>query len=222
MQKCNPLENKKMISSRVKLGLVVLNSVLVSLSGSQAFAAQKSKGTAVVWPIVYSDNTGTKTARSTGVQSVDQALQKGGYTLVPENVAASNWKSLHIPAPATGAPATTAEIVKFGRDVHATYVVAPVFHFHTRSIWVNVGPRTVSTALVSVTITNTKTGKVVYRKVNVKGRSDAKNSILKDVGDVLVTPLVTVVSGGPKTPEEQRAVQIAVAFAMEGFVNHKA
>lgn len=211
-----------MISSKAKLSLVILNSVLVSCAGGQAFAALKSRGTAVVWPIVYSDNTGTKTARSTGVQSVDQALQKGGFTLVPENVAASTWKSMHIPAPATGAPATTAEIVRFGRAVHTTYVVAPVFHFHTRSIWVNVGPRTVSTALVGVTITDTKTGKVVYRKVNVKGRSDAKNSILKDVGDVLVTPLVTVVSGGPKTPEEQRAVQIAVAYAMQAWVHPKA
>jgi hypothetical protein len=35
---------------------------------------------------------------------------------------------------------------------------------------------------------------------------------------VLLTPLVTVVSGGPKTPHEQRAVQIAVAKAFRDWV----
>ena len=42
--------------------------------------------------------------------------------------------------------------------------------------------------------------------------------MVKAGADVLLTPLVTVVSGGPKTPHEQRAVQIAVAKALKDWV----
>ena len=48
---------------------------------------------------------------------------------------------------------------------------------------------------------------------------DEKFEVVKAGLDLLVTPLVTVVSGGPKTPHEQRAVQIAVAKALREWVN---
>ena len=58
----------------------------------------------------------------------------------------------------------------------------------------------------------------VYTKEDVSARSDEKFDMVKAGADVLLTPLVTVVSGGPKTPHEQRAVQIAVAKALRDWV----
>ena len=37
----------------------------------------------------------------------------------------------------------------------------------------------------------------------------------------LLTPLASIVSGGPKTPHEQRAVQIAVAKALRDWVKRE-
>ncbi|MGC8668834.1 MAG: hypothetical protein ACP5VE_12045 [Chthonomonadales bacterium] len=40
----------------------------------------------------------------------------------------------------------------------------------------------------------------------------------RPAGTVLLTPLFTVVSGGPKTPHEQRAVQLAIAKAIQPWL----
>jgi hypothetical protein len=216
------LKGVKMITRRKNLMTAGLAIAAVLVSLPSALAAVTSRGTAAVWPVVFSDHSGTTTARATAVQAVREALQKGGFTLIAQTVASGSWKHLNLREPTTDRASALADIEKFGRAIHARYIVQPMFRFHTRSIWVDVGPRTISTAYVTVRITDTTTGKVVYHKVNVQGRSDAKTSILKYAGAVLITPLVTVVSGGPKTPEEQRAVQVAVAYAMHDWVaQHK-
>jgi heat shock protein HslJ len=58
---------------------------------------------------------------------------------------------------------------------------------------------------------------VVY-EADAEGRSDEKTDSLKVAGALLISPLVTVVSGGPKTPQETRAAQIAIARSLEKFV----
>jgi hypothetical protein len=71
---------------------------------------------------------------------------------------------------------------------------------------------------VDIVITNVETGKIVYDKEDISGRSDEKFDPAKAGLDVLVTPFITVVSDGPKTPHEQRAVQVAVAKALRDWV----
>jgi len=43
-------------------------------------------------------------------------------------------------------------------------------------------------------------------------------NVYKIAADILISPLVTVVSGGPATPREQRAVQIALGRAYHSWV----
>jgi hypothetical protein len=181
-------------------------------------ASAEPKGTAVVYPVVFSRDSGAEGSRKTAVASVREALQKAGYSLASNSAAASVWKRLRIPLPSTDQPPKARELARFGREMKADFVVSAVFDFHSRSIWVDLGPRTVSTAKASVSVFAVGTGKVVYRKRNAQGRSDEKANAVKIAADVLLTPLVTVVSGGPKTPQEQRAVQIAVARAMQGWL----
>ncbi len=198
------------------IGIAAITILASSLSN--AIASKRALPPAVVYPVVFSNHSGTRTARETAVTAVREALQKAGYPLLSNTSAAQTWKRMRIPMPATGSPAMLHEIIRFGKTMKARYVVAPVFDFHTRSIWVNVGPKTISTATVSVVITNVQTGKVVYVRKNIKGRSDEKNNLAKDAADILISPLVTVVSGGAKTPQEQRAVEIAVGKALKGWV----
>jgi hypothetical protein len=183
-----------------------------------AIAQQTSRGTVVVYPVVYSRDSGSETSRRTGVMAVREALQKAGYSLISDAVAASMWRHMGIPLPSTDKPATRSQIVRFGRAVKAHYVVTPEFDFHSRSIWVDLGPKTVSTATVDVVITDVARNKTVYTREDVSARSDEKFNAAKAGLDVLLSPLVSVVSGGPKTPHEQRAVQLAVAKAMRGWV----
>ena len=183
-----------------------------------AIPQETSRGSIVVYPVVYSRNSGTATSRNTGVRSVQEVLQKAGYTLVSSTVAANTWRRLGMSLPLTDKPASRSDIVRFGKASKAHYVVTPVFDFHSRSIWVDLGPKTVSTATVDIVITDVVKNKTVYTKEDVSARSDEKFDVVKAGADVLLTPLVTVVSGGPKTPHEQRAVQIAVAKALRDWV----
>jgi len=184
-----------------------------------ATAQDRPLGSAVVYPIVYSRNSGSETSRQTGVRSVREVLQKKGYTLISNTVAANAWRKMGLILPSTDNTANIRDIIRFGKSIKAHYVVTPVFDFHSRSIWVGLGPKTVSTATVDIVITDVEQGKTVYDREDISARSDEKFDAVKAGLDLLLTPLVTFVSGGPKTPHEQRAVQIAVAKALKDWVH---
>lgn len=199
--------------------VIAVAAVAISARAAPRLSTQVSPhGAVVVYPVVYSRDSGSVTSRKTGVRAVLEALQKSGYTLISGTVAANTWRRLGIPIPFADKPSPRTSIVRFGKAVKAHYVVALVLDFHSRSIWVDLGPKTVSTATVDVVITDVVKNKTVYTREDVSARSDEKFDTVKAVADVLISPLVTVVSGGPKTPHEQRAVQIAVAKALKDWV----
>ena len=203
----------------LKTTLATFGAILLCATGlPRAFAQQIDRGTLAAYPILFSPKNGTEASRATAVHSVKEILQKAGYTLTSNEVAHNTWRRLKLPAPTMNTLSRRRDIVRFGKEMKVRYVVATTVYFHSRSIWVNLGPKTISTATVGITITDIGVGKVVYRKRGVEGRSDEKESTLKVIGDVLLTPLVTMVSGGPKTPHEQRAAQIAVARALRGWL----
>ncbi len=205
--------------TNLKTSLTLLGVALLCATGlPSALAQQSDRGSVAAFPVVFSENNGTPDSHETAVQAVKEILQKAGYTLTSNEVARNTWERLNLPAPKMNTPSRRRDIVRFGKEMKVRYVVATTVYFHSRSIWVNLGPKTISTATVGVIITDIGSGKVVYRKKGVEGRSDEKSNTLKLVGAVLVTPLVTMVSGGPKTPHEQRAAQIAVARAFRGWV----
>jgi hypothetical protein len=178
----------------------------------------RDRGTAVVYPVVFTRNSGDDTSRKTAVRSIEESLQKAGYTIVSGRVAAGAWRRLGSPMPTADDPARRSDLVKLGSTLKARYVVSAIVDFHSRSIWVDLGPRTVSSATVDIVITDVDQDKTIYSRQDVTGRSDEKFDLAKAGADLLITPLVTIVSGGPKTPHEQRAVQIAVAKAMHDWV----
>ena len=113
---------------------------------------------------------------------------------------------------------TRATLEAFGKAVHADKVYYGSVSWHTRSIWVDLGPKTISTATVNAYVFDVNANKVVYKSEGIEGRSDEKENGYKIAADILISPLVTVVSGGPATPHEQRAVQIALGRAYHSWV----
>lgn len=186
------------------LKLVILGSVVAA---SSLAMAQQSRGSLIVGNIVF-DQSGTQTSRATAAASINEILQKGGFKMVG-TARTSQHRSAYLPS--------SASLAAIGRRAGAKYVAGASVTFHSRSIWVNLGPKTVSNCTIRTIIVNSATGKTIYTGTGV-GRSDEKDNTLKDVGAVLVTPLITVVSGGPKTPQEQRAAQIAAARALRKFL----
>jgi len=175
-----------------------------------------SKGAAVCYPWSY--NKGTDTAQATAQATVEHLARREGYASVPLDVAKTAWTALKLPHPTTGRMPTPASLSAFGKKVNARVVLYGSVSWHTRSIWVNLGPKTISTATANVYVYDVRTGKVVYKKTGVEGRSDEKSDTLKVIGAILLTPLVTAVSGGPMTPQQERASQIALARAYQGWL----
>ena len=173
---------------------------------------------AVAYPWAFQN--GTKTARQTAMATAEELGRKAGFELVPKGVARAVWGSNHYPTRSFGHMPTRATLAAFGNAVHASKVVYGSVSWNTRSIWVTMGPKTISTATVDVYVFDVASKKVVYRKEGITGRSDERESIYKVAADVLLTPLVSAVTGGPATPREQRAVQIALGTAYHQWVRH--
>lgn len=157
---------------------------------------------------------GNRTSREMVVETVRKIVEHNGLTVLPQERVERRYENLH-PAVAfrRGVPVLE-DLDRFANEISADVLVFGKASWHTRSIWVGTGPKTVSTATVDLYIYNARSGRISYEQRGAEGRSDEKESGLKDVADVLITPFVSVVSGGPSTPREQRAVQIALGRAM--------
>lgn len=198
----------------VRRSLFVLTALL-AVSTSFAQKAIKS-GTAVCYP--WSFAKGTETAQSTAQATVEHLARREGYASIPLDVAKKAWSDMKQSHPKNGMIPSTSALRAFGKKVGADIVMYGSVKWHTRSIWVGLGPKTISTATVNAYVLDVKTGKIAYKKTGVEGRSDEKENGLKVAGAILVTPLVTAVSGGPMTPQQQRASQIALALAYQGWL----
>ncbi len=178
---------------------------------------KSSQGTAAAFPWVFKE--GTPTAHATAQSAVEEITRRAGFSSVPKEVSASAWRTSRLPGPRMGSLPTRATLRTFARAVKADRVLYGSVSWHTRSIWVNAGPKTISNAKVDVYVYDANTNKVVFKRLGVSGRSDEKSNGYKIAAAILLTPIVTAVSGGPATPQEQRAVQIALGNAYAGWVN---
>jgi hypothetical protein len=166
----------------------------------------------------WSFHGGTPTSRKTAIATAAEIGRKANYASIPGDVARHTWRSSDLPRASFGRMPSKASLEAFGKSVHATTVLYGSVSWNTRSIWVNLGPKTISTATANVFVFDVQSNKVIYKKLGVEGRSDETSNGWKVAADVLVTPLVTAVSGGPATPHEQRAVQIALGKAYHAWV----
>lgn len=196
-----------------------VRSLLVTLCAmslaAQAFG-QPSRGTVAIYPVLF-DSSGTDTSRQKTEDALYEVFKKGGFKVISEGASAAAWKKQGLKAPTYTRAPSVPQLVKFGNSAGARYVVMAQINYRTRSIWVNLGPKTISSCDISVTIIDTQKGDITY-EADASGRSDEKSDPLKVAGALLISPLVTAVSGGPKTPQESRAGQIAVAKALEKFI----
>ena len=187
----------------------LLTSILAMAVCSVALAHDGA--TVATYPWAF--DSGNQTSRTTAIKTVSEIASKLGYSPLSVEESTKIYNSLRPVAAARNGVPIKADLMRYGKAAHADLIFYGKAKWHTRSIWVGAGPKTISTATVDVYAFDVRKGKVVYSKRGVEGRSDEKENGLKVAGAVLLTPFVTAVSGGPATPREQRAVQVALGKA---------
>lgn len=183
--------------------------------------------TIAVLPIAMKD--GTETARETAEKTFETLLEKSGNQILEGPTVVDAWQKLgqkpfdenieggetypDMPAPK--------EMLELGRSLKVDYVLASRLKWHTKSVWVGFGPKTKADCTIDVTIVDVKKSEISLQATDVKADSTKKENGLAVAGTLLVTPLFTAVSGGPKTPHQQRAGQVAVAKALEPWLESR-
>jgi ABC-type sugar transport system substrate-binding protein len=71
----------------------ILAAALALVVAPAAIAQETSRGAVVVYPVVFSRNSGSSGSRQTAVRAVQEVLEKAGYTLISGTVAANTWAS---------------------------------------------------------------------------------------------------------------------------------
>jgi hypothetical protein len=163
---------------------------------------------------------GTKTSHETAQNFLHKLLDKMGIEEIPEARVTAAWLQVNAEEydPKFDFMPSPASMLRVGMALGADWVMVPMASWHSRSIWVGLGPKTKSTCTVSFRIVDVK-NRVVALDVHDLAMDDtAKEDLLKALGTLFISSLFTVVSGGPKTPHEQRAVELAIAKALEPWI----
>jgi|SRR5579862_8950095 len=131
-----------------------------------------SQGTAVALPWVFEN--GDETSQITAISSVDEIMRKAGYSSIPGHVAREAWNSRGLPQANFGDLPSRRTLESLGQALHATRIYYGSVSWHTRSIWVDLGPKTVSTATVDVYVFDVAADKNVFSSKGIQGRSDER------------------------------------------------
>lgn len=119
---------------------------------------------------------------------------------------------------AAAALPTPRQLLHLGKALDVDYVMAGRATWHTRSIWIGLGPKTKSDCTVDALIIDVKQKEIALNARGIHMDDTAHEDTLKALGTVFVSSLFTVVSGGPKTPHEERAGELAVTKALEPWI----
>lgn len=203
------------------LSVLTLCMILVCAGNAQDSQAGsetvKKPETVAVLPWIYLK--GTNGAKKTAREFLDTVLTKSDFEVIPEARVAVAWKDMNLSLGEDRKELPTPkELLSLGEKLGVDWVITGKAEWHTRSIWVGLGPKTKSDCTVDVIVVDVRKREIALDARKVKMDSTAKEDTLKAVGTVLLTPLFTIVSGGPKTPHEQRAVQLAIAKAIQPWL----
>ena len=186
--------------------------------------------TVAILPWIYEDGTpGAQIAAKEFLETVlteSQFFRADSFQIIPEERVIQTWtKDMgHDPASeGTGIP-TPKELLKLGQKLGVDWVITGHALWHTRSLWIGLGPKTKSDCTLDMVIVDVRNRELSLDARKVKMGSAPTDPPLRAATVVLLglvsrglftsTLPLTLVSGGPKTPREQSAVRLAIANAI--------
>ena len=184
--------------------------------------------TVAILPWIYEN--GTPGAQIAAKEFLNTALtvspffRADSFQIIPEERVIQTWtKDMGhaLDSERTEIP-TPKELLKLGQKLGVDWVITGHALWHTRSLWIGLGPKTKSDCTVDMVIVDVKNKELSLDARKVKMGSTPTDPPLKAATAVLlglvggggVAALPLLVSGGPKTPREQSAVRLAIAHAM--------
>jgi hypothetical protein len=167
-------------------------------------------GMVVALPWVFEN--GNPDSRSTAIATAEEIGRRAGFALISSDVAEAAWSTRELAAPSFAHPPTKADLKTFGRALNARKVM-----FGSVSWRSSTGQGAASTATVSVHVFDVPSSKVVFTRSNIVGRSNESAADGKIADDILHVPLIPANSNGSTTPQEQRAVQVALSLAFNDW-----
>ncbi len=190
-----------------------------------------SPETVAILPWIYEN--GTSGAQTAAKEFLETALtqspffREGSFQIIPEARVALTWTNDmgHDPSSEGTELPTPKQLLILGEKLGVDWVITGRASWHTRSVWIGLGPKTKSDCTVDMLIVDVRKKELSLDARKVKMGNAAKDPPLKAATAVLLglvsangrffsaLPL-TLVSGGPKTPREQSAVQLALANAI--------
>ncbi len=191
--------------------------------------------TVAILPWIYDD--GTPGARKAAKEFLQTLLTKSLYfredsfQFIPEERVVRTWTvdmGHDLALERAGIP-TPKELLRLGQKLRVDWVITGHARWHTRSVWIGLGPKTKSDCTVDMVIVDVKKRELSLDARKVKLDSAPREDPLKAAtvvllgvatgGGRLITTLpLTMVSGGPKTPAEQNAAQAAILTAIRPWL----
>jgi hypothetical protein len=153
---------------------------------------------------------GTDGAVKTAKEFLATLMEKSQVDTTSEVLTTAGWKAANgsgwddrkeeLPTPD--------EMLRTGKKLGVDWVMAGRARWHTKSVWIGTGPKTKSDCTVDALIVDVQSGRVALNARGVR---------MDDTAQVIYsTP--PIVSDQPKTPHEQRAVQLAEAKALQPWL----
>ena len=181
--------------------------------------------TVAILPFALKD--GTETAEKTARETIQALFEKSKHEVVSPIKVSSAWENVlgnpafpsHIEGGEGLPPMPTPKaLLALGKKLKTDYACGGRVLWHTKSVWVGLGPKTKAEATVDILIVDVKKSEIALNATGVKSDSTKKESGIETAGALLVSFGVTALSGGPKTPHQQRAAQNAISVAMEPWL----
>jgi|GEM_PF-701624 len=188
-----------------------------------------------ILPWVYEN--GTTGSRAAVKEYLETSLKKSLYfrddsfSIIPEKQVVFAWThdlGQDIETQKTSLPSPK-ELLKLGQKLRADWVISGHAIWHTRSVWIGLGPKTKSDCIVDMVIVDVKKRELSLDARKVKMDSAPRENPIKAATTILLGVAgakglfssalpFTLVSGGPKTPPEMSAGQSAVAKAIRPWL----
>jgi len=205
------------------LCLAIAPTALAQKIGAPTQSTSTHVKKAAVLPLMFfkddepSDNT---TAINSFKGELDAVLEHYGITKMDQATVNGTWqqstgqiwddKQYVLPRPE--------DLVAFGKKMGVDYVVFSRLKWHVKSVWVGLGPKTKADATLDLWIIDIRASEFELKADSIKAGDTEKEPAWRTAGAILLTPIFTVVSGGPETPHMERAGVTALDKALEPWV----
>jgi hypothetical protein len=213
------------------IGLTLIAAAVATPAGVEHSFAQDAPQTKTVALLPWSLSAATDGGREATFKAIESVFANANYQILPTVGTKKVWEEdLRMPridlAPASEKdlrPLPSAkDLLALGEALKADLVCAGRAHFHTKSIWVGLGPKTKAEVVMDVILVDIQKREVILEATGIKSDSTRKEAGLETAGALLVSMGITALSGGPKDPHHRRAGVMAVGLAFDPWVKTQA